>query len=340
MNMVQEFFNQLSLDLAIRRYSCESESSYYSRLIYSAIGCWILYCTGDKNIEEDISRYGVSKNYINRRCSKILNNFLEIYPQAQDWFFTDNIADYTDVIRYIREIYEFLGYLVSAGLDSSLILPICRKVIVEDGLALYRGVSKVSPMIGLGTYKYMKEVRKEDIALLFDMFLVPNKRADKFVQDYIKKIKWGAGGVSENTQFFEYKSKNSLSESWINTWTQDTITIYKNSLLDYGLVKFEEGQLYTSKFPDHIVNEKEVRRFMYGLKGNNGSNMKAKLKMHSDVAVLRLFSKLPEREMMLLRVLSWPVNFIEDVYNYYIPLEVINVIKKILGNLCIEVEEV
>ncbi len=339
MNGVQGFFDQISLDLEIRRYSYESERSYFSRLIYSAIGCWILYCTGDKNIEEDNSRYGVSKNYINRRCSRILNDYLEIYPQARDWFFTENIADCSDVIRYIREIYEFLGYLVSAELDSSLMLPMCRKFAIEDGLALYRGISRASQMIGLGIYKSSKEVRRDNIALLFDMFLIPDKRADEYVQDYIKKAKWGLDGISENTQFFEYKSKNPLSRSWIDTWTQDAITICKNSYVDYIMVRFTEGQIYTSQFPEHIVNEKEIRRFMYGLKGSNGANMRAELKRYSDVAVMRLFSKLPEREMMLLRLLSWPVNCIEDMFNYYVPLEVMNVIKKILENLCIEVEE-
>lgn len=340
MNKAQGLFNQISSDLMIRRYSCESESTYFSRLIYSAIGCWILCCTGDKNIEEDDSRYGVSKNYINRRCSEILNDFLEICPQAQNWFFAEDIVDCSGVIKYIRDIYEYLGYLVSAGPDTSLILPKCRKVIIEDGLVLHRGTAKVSKMIGLGVYEFSRKTEKEDITRLFDMFFIPTQKADRYVQDYIKKAKWGTGGVSEGTQFFEYESKLLLSKSWTDTCPRDILTIYRSNFVDYGLVKSIEGQLYTSQFPRYIVDEHEVRRFMYGFKGINKVNVKAKLNRFSDVAVLKLYSKLPGREMTLLRILSWPVNDIKDVYNYYIPLEVINVVKKILENLCIDVEEI
>lgn len=340
MHRIQEFFNQISLDLNIKRFSCEPENSYFSRLIYSAIGCWVLYCTGDKNIEEDTSRYGVSKNYINRRCSKILNDFLEIYPQAKDWFFAGNITDCPDVIKFIRGIYEYLGYLIPAESDLSLILPKYREVVIEDGLVLYRGISKVSQMIGLGTYESAKEARKEDVAHLFELFLIPNKRADEFVQEYLRKTRWAVGIVSEDTQFFDYKSKKHLSGSWTDKWTQNTISIYKSSYVNYGFVKFEEGQFYSSQFPDYIISENEVRRFMYGFKYINGVNMKAKLKKFSDVAVLKLYSGLPKKEMALLRILSWPVKNMQEMYNYYIPLEVINVIKSILENLCIEVEEI
>jgi hypothetical protein len=339
MNTVQEFFNRISSDLAIRKYSREPENYYFSRVIYSAIGCWILYCTGDKSIEEDNSKYGISKNYINRRCSKILNDFLEIYPQAREWFFTDNIKECTDVIKYIREIYELLGFLVPADKASSLVLPMYRKVVIENGLVMYRGDSEISRMIGLGKYKSVKEAKRDDITLLFDMFLIPNKRADDFVQDYIKKARWVPGGIYEHTQFFDYKSENPISKSWTDTWGYDAITVYRNGIIDYGMVKFENGQLYTSQFPEHIVSEKEVRRFMYGIKGSNGAYMKAMLKRYSDVAILKLFSKLPEKEMLLLRLMSWPVENIEDVFNYYIPFEVIDVVNKILENLCIEVEE-
>ena len=340
MSRIQELFNLISLDLNIRRYSCEPENLYFSRLIYSAIGCWVLYCIGDKNVEEDKSRYGVSKNYINRRCSKILNDFLEIYPKAKDWFFTNDITDCSDVIKFIRGIYEYLGYLVPADSDSSLTLPKLRNVVIEDGLVFYRGISKVSKMIGLGTYEFINEAKKENVEHLFEMFLIPNKRADIFVQDYLRKAKWTTGNVSEDIKFFDYKSKNSLSGSWTDKWTEDTITIYKNGYIDYGLVKFVAGKCYSSQFPDYIVSEKEVRRFMYGFKYINEVYMKARLKRFSDVAVLRLFSRLPKRETALLRVLSWPVNNMQDMYYYYIPIELINVIKSILENLCIKVEEI
>ena len=219
-------------------------------------------------------------------------------------------------------------------------MPKLRNVVIEDGLVFYRGISKVSKMIGLGTYEFINEAKKENVEHLFEMFLIPNKRADIFVQDYLRKAKWTTGNVSEDIKFFDYKSKNSLSGSWTDKWTEDTITIYKNGYIDYGLVKFVAGKCYSSQFPDYIVSEKEVRRFMYGFKYINEVYMKARLKRFSDVAVLRLFSRLPKRETALLRVLSWPVNNMQDMYYYYIPIELINVIKSILENLCIKVEEI
>lgn len=322
----------------INKYFCESESAYLSRLIYSAIGSWILCCAGDRNAMEDESKYGVSKNYILTRCSEILNDFFEICPQAQAWFLAEDIADGSGVIKYIRDIYESLGYLVSAGPNTSLILPKYHEVIIEDGLVLLRGTAKLSKMIGLGIYEFSKR-EKENISCLFNMFLIPTQKADKYVLDHFKKAKWTiCGGVSEGTQFFDYSSRFSLSKSWIDICNRNIRTIYKNNFVDFGLVKSIQGQLYTSQFPKHIFEEHEVRRFMYGLKGINEVSMKAKLNELKDVAVLKLYSALPLKERFLLRLLAWPVNSIKDEYNYYVPLEVINVVKMILENLCIDVE--
>ncbi len=336
MNNAQEVFSRISLDLDIVKYSCESEISYFTRLIYSAVGCWVLYCTGDKSVTEDTSIHGVSKSYINRRCSKILNDFLEICPQAKNWFFTGNITDCPDVIRYIREIYEYMGYLVSAGLDLSLTLPKYKKVAIEDGLVLYRGNAKVSRMIGLGTYEPVKEAKKEDTADLFDMFLIPRKRADIFLHDYLNKVNWAADSILECTQFYDYAN----ADNWVDRWAQDKITIYKRGYADYGFAKLSNGQFHFCQFPDYIIREKEYRRFILGLKRIKGTNAKARLRKYPDMAVLTLNSRLPKKELVLLRLLSWPVKNIQDMYNYYVPTEVINMIKSILENLCIEVEEI
>jgi hypothetical protein len=152
MGGVHKLFNKVADDLRITKFSFESESQYYSRLIYSAIGNWILHCVNDKSITESDEQFGVSKSYLLRRCASILNDLLEMCPQAKSWFFSEEIDDCSGVVKYIRDIYEFTGYLVSGGHNTSLVLPKYCNVAIEDHLVLIRGIAKVGKMNGLGGF--------------------------------------------------------------------------------------------------------------------------------------------------------------------------------------------
>lgn len=335
-----EVLRDISADLKINQYLNEPDNLYFSRLIYSAMGSWILYNVQDKNNIENESICGASKNYITRRCSEVLESFFEIFPQVQEWFLVDNIVDCSSVIKYIKDIYEFSGFLVSAGTDTSLTLPECRSVILEDNLALVRGSANASKMIGIGTYKTPTK-QKDDLEVLFKMFLIPNKNAEEFVRDYIKRAKWSLSyKVMDGTQFFDFTARKSFSQSWKDTYIHEGITIYKSNFVDYGLVKSVNEKLHSSQFLQYIIETKEVRRFMYGLKGMNKYNSTAKIFRFKDVATLRLYSALPMKERVLFRMLTWPQKSIKDENNFYVPLELINIVKMLLENLCIDVEVV
>jgi len=345
LNRAQEVLTAIAADLQINQFAGEPEPTYTARLIYSALGMWMLHCPKDSSILEDERataefKLGVSKNYILNRCSEILGDLLEIFPHANSWFNIQQKEDCSAVVRSIRNIYEAGGYLIPGGTEVSLTLAQSCGVLLENGLALVRGPARISKMIGLGLFERMTG-EKEDIHNLYRMFLIPFPKADEYVREYMQKTPGGKGiRPVEGSQFFNPKSPLSLSKSWIESCPKDTPTLYKKGFREYGLIQYCQEEFTSWQLPEHLVKEHEVRRFLYGIKGMSKNKARARLHLFRDVAFLRLYNALPRKESILLKLLAWPAISASDESHYYVPLEVLSVVQEILNHLCIELEEI
>jgi hypothetical protein len=349
MSYKEELLYHIADNLNINKFFCEDEHSYTGRILYSAIANWIFTSSNDISFEENYYRKGVSKSYITRRISKVVEEYLELYPGFREYL---DGKEPNEVVSQMRGIIEDAGFLTPTGFDEFVNLPPLKEMKANDELYLIKGLCKASEVlaIGLGIYTHIPVC--ENSCSIKEMFYIPELDAATWTKEHINSINWKNGSnLSNEVQFFDPKTKNTFHGCWKEEFPKDVeVTIYKKHDRDYGFVRKYGDSIIGFQIPDHLIGvesaetdnlfDNDVRRFMYGLKCLHNNNAKSKLIIEKGVCILQLFNALPGREFTALQFMSWRKKGLSDDFSYFIPLELLCVIKELLSNLNINLVEV
>lgn len=342
--MEYKLLNEISNYFDLWRYADESEESFVNRLLYSAVGEILLVSTLKKSPQNLIE--GVSKTYITLRNSKYLESLWMAFPSFKNYFGDTGASD---VIKNIRLYYELAGVLRPSdyGEFVELAPPLFSKI--EPNLTYSRNNlgSNQRTASGLGFYEKMgsQKYKYVSMAKLFDLNEID---ANEWTRKYIRKLNWQNAGqldLNAGVQFFNPNLNKSLSSCWINEYPKNVeVTLYKKNDFDYGFAKKNDGKVLGAYIPSFYITASnpsdnmlggEVRRFMYGLKSMHGNKAKALIEKRQKYINIKLFSKLPIRETMVMKMCAWPVGNYDNEFEYLIPNELVNVYKQVLGNLSI-----
>lgn len=338
---------RIATDLRIRRAPGEKQECFFSRIVYSALSMWIRYSTLDEDIfDHSAGKIGMSKRYILNKCQTFIDNMIELYPSIESWFYPEK--ENVNPTEIVRNRLHQCGELVDVGFFTDIALPYYEECSINEKVSVVRGIRSeaISKMTGLAQIKY---VEKEDhnSVHLFDFYGVRDKSAISRLDEYLQLAKWNKR-TAINGQIFNKYGMKPFSNSWeSNCILKDhDISIYRNPMhqqgnRDYCFIKKVNNCIYISQISDYLIDQYEVRRFMYGLKGKVNNPVRAKYKRHDDkkIVELNLFNGLPTREESVLFLLGWPMNNINDKYNLLFNNEVWEFIRKMLCNLNIKLEE-
>lgn len=343
----KNIYLQIAKDMRINRFLNENENDFISRVIYSALSEWVKASTFDRKIDdqEGVTDVGCTKHHITRKCGDILDSFLEVYPQLKSYFFPTDEKD----PKPIQEIQNrlMLGGVLVSGENNTVQLPQKKYGFISEYLYFERGIFfEIGKQVsGLGCYT---SSISEDISIcqIDELFLIPPENAEKSVQSLKKVMKKEfvqISNVPEQWIFFDFSSKKSFSNSWVNRFKDEgKITVYKNSInrSDYGLVRYSDGKLFVAKLPVHLVETKELRRILYGIRAIENNPCQAKLTVQGGSVNLEIYTSLPQRELNLLYMIAWPVRTMYDRTQYIAPTGFLPIIKKMLNNLNVDFREI
>jgi len=331
---------RMAEDMKIIRFQKEDEDSFIARVIYSALSEWIKASTFDRKIDdqEGVTEDGCTKHHITRKCGDILKAFLKIYPQTEDYFYPEDEKDPKPIQEIQKRLFS-AGVLVS-GINNTVQLSRKKYGFVTDNLYFERGnfPETGNQISGLGSY-ISKVPENSSIQQLEELFFIPDENAESTFYNFNKRMKGKytlLTEIPENWIFFNFNSKKSFHKSWDYHFDEiNKITVYKNSnnILDYGLIKNNNGNLSTITFPNHIVDTKEVRRFLYGIRSIENNPCKANLTPTDNSVNIEFYTSLPQREQTLLNMIAWPVRSMYDRTQYIAPFEFISTIKRMFINI-------
>jgi hypothetical protein len=335
---------RMAADMEITPFADEDLNATISRITYSAIGEWIKASAYDTDVKKEDKEaggeIGATKNHITRKCGKILDAYLDLYPDLKNWYYPASVNETFNPITEIRKRQLASGVIVS-GTENTLQFPQEKCTKVEDDLFLYRGDTfhKKSQVIGLGNYIHRPD--QVPVCSIEDMYLIPQISAKDYVEQYIQKVS-NKFIKSENTpetrQYFNYHSLHAFSRSWDLSYPEGgKLTVYKDSDLDYGLARIDAGELYTLAFPQAVIETNDVRRFMYGIRKIGQNPARAAIKDMGSMIQITLPSYLPDFEQNLLYMLAWPKRDIMDRTEYVSIKKLLPAIEKLLTNLSITV---
>lgn len=348
MSLKHEMLQQISKDLKITQYKDEEQNDYLNRVLYSAIAVWMVYSLLDHSFDENYNRIGVSKSYLTRKISKIISEYVQIFPQFR--IYLDGLSE-TEFAVKLREIYEKAGYIVPVKFDEFVIGAPTKIAKVNDSLYLIRNDYKCTGPKAIGLGLFLKKSNDYDnICNIDELFYLSKLNAFDWTSNYIKNLKWiEASKLGENTLFFDPTQNKSFSNCWRDQFPERCkITLYKTNDWDYGFAKKYMNEIIGLKVPEFLIGkngntseklfDNDVRRFMYGLKAMYNNNAKAIVYKKIDHFELRLLNAILSRELTALQFFGWRKKGILNEYQYTIPYEMFDSVIYLLEKLSITVE--
>lgn len=331
--MNNELLSTMRRDMNIMRYDGEPQDYYVGRILYSALAQWMRYIVLDETTQNSDRK---SKTYVLTRMRKILNSMSDAVPLSKGWFFTDknSAVDVDELIRHLRDKMLAAGELMEVDEQRNLGLP-QRKI--EECVSGYLRVFGLSQDILKFQHVGITRVFQDPVVNEKQDKIAIIPEIDGYLSWIFKTANWIECKNVETMEFFNPFSKKPSYQSWTSNMNKSEnrqlarITLYKG-LHEYYLVKREKDKVFSSSLVETLSDYKEERRILLGLRKSVNNSMNARYVVKEPVVILKLYCGLPLREQAYLDTYCWPLNCMEDKYNFVVPKFIWNYVCKMLNN--------
>lgn len=324
---MNELIKSMALDMDITPYQGETDSSYYYRVIYSALGRWCL--------ETARGNGGISKHAQSIILNNLTEKFIAIFPEVDKMLLQE---EQVPISVFIRRVYEETGYLITDQNNHNNLTHYQRGLKIGSQQLLF-GVNENMRSEGLGIFSenslYFTSWREFLIrdSLDYEEYLSSAFNLTLFSPRDIGK---------ENLLYFNPKTNDAPSSSWINTMNTDkTIARNKSNGSYYRVMRYEDELLYYEEAPsvdaDGLTGF-EYRRLYNALKKHYGFPLKAQVrKLDAIYSKIILSGYLPNREYYLMLLCSWPCRMYCNKREFIIKKEYLSFVQEVFDNIGIEI---
>ncbi len=329
MNILLE---QMAEDLGVYNYKGEEKNCWISRVLYSGLSCWIKTATLDTNSNNGAK--GVSKKHVLLKCRPILEEFLCRYS-GQELYFRNEQSE-EEAISLLRGRLLAADEIKTIGFDSNIILGSKKERRLTDSIIRCYG-----EVLNEGAYYSGVAMFKNDIDSSFKEDPIQN--SEEWFELFIKDLWWEKiDDVGEVEYFNPNKSVKNIYECWESHIPEDVkgIVLARRSInkYEYDYLLIRKGETVRYHRLDSLNYELQIHRkiaILFRAMVNNAVTSKAKV--CDQFVLLSIFIKLPCFERLQLETYAWPVNRIDNEYEWVIPIELWGLIKKHIESLNIKV---
>ena len=334
---IKDLYDTISADLAIEKFANESNESYHNRLVYSALGKWILALFSDRDFEDD-DNDSVSKSHVTIAAMNILASYKKMDNELSDYFCDDNA-----LVKLIENSYLNLGYIKSGTYffkkqDRSCRLSIANKTLDIDI------DSRIKTTKGLGIW-----IKSTENDIKLNDFLLIKESAEVYSKKLISQLKY--------SEFNSDLGKNEIYNINKNRWEyyskklaiQNEFSIIKvDDGLDYKVIKIVGDVAYAASLPTIYTKQsssnmfmRDIWRIILGICSLNGRKAKCYLKNNSDDSISFRFKGfiLPYLEDSIIRCMSWPIGNCLNCTEFVTDAGMKQALFEVLTNLSIEIYE-
>lgn len=310
---------KMAQDMRIEHYEGEAQSNYTGRIIYSALCHWMRYVIMDETTPKHDRK---SKAYVLTRIKELLFIMSEAFPASKNWIFRNlkNPIDDDELVRELRDKMLAARELLEVDESRNIGLPAYEKNYCTDDYDRITGLSQeISRMEYVGITRVVRKKHETEHRGLENKI------------DIIDYIDWIYEGASWNEchdieafEFFNPFSKRPPYQSWTNVIPSNEksilarLTLY-NGLHEYHLIKKENDTYKNAPIINVLAEWKEERRVLLALRKKVGNVMQATYEKRDTVYLLNLYCGLPLREQVQIDTYCWPLNSMNDKYNYVVP---------------------
>jgi len=333
--MEPELIVRIAKDLGIRQYINETNDAFYFRVLYSAMASWIKASALDRQICNTLTgTVGVSRKYILTKCERILQTFLNMYPELRSRFIVDSDKE-SSPVSLIRKRLIIHGDLLNAGFDTNLALSKKTIETLTPCLSCVRG----EIISAQWTYSGIAMVNYQNI----DYQLEQIEDVEMWLNNYLKTAWWQKDLHQDNLIYFNPFAKSLNNSSW-----QDQKPAAVNDMIlaktngnkgewEYFLINTARGLVnHLDPLYTHL---RYYRKVIFALRKMANNLPTAILKHYNDHVSLTIRFYFPADEENLLTSYAWPQHRIENRLGWDMSNEVWEYIKPYIIGLGIRVKE-
>ncbi len=329
--------DKMASDLGISFIEGEEIELYRSRVVYSAIACWIKASTLDRPVGCENERdLGVSKRHVFDRCNLVLDKYLEMYPDIQEWFKTKDKQE--NAVNLIRTRLINHGDLLYRGFDTSISLSAVRTKQVSPAIETVYGVILDDDIqySGISTIRHTETKN----------FAIESVNVQDWFNSFITELGWSKSLPDfSQMQFFDpfcvvmnnYSAWQESIGKTIDGIVLARMPVNKN-MYSYYLIRPKEGLSHNI---DPFLKEQLYHvRVMYAMRSFARNHLSCEIVRSGDYVKLHLNARLPKAESMVLENYAWPINSIDDNFDWGLRNDVWEYVFSAINSLCIDVKEV
>lgn len=324
---MSRLINDMANDMKIFAYHNEKKECYYGRLVYSAFAHWIRYSTQDYL---ESGREYKSKVYLLNRGKEILMNLLSCIPEAKSWFLTE-YSQIDEVVQDIRERMLVAGELIEVEDNTKVALPEYKIISCVPGIGRVLGLdveTNIEKFVGV-TRLISDDTNGENTIPLIEI--------EQYMEWIFQNVNWIECSNLNDFEIFNTQSKRAPYQSWTNKKNKgERMFLGRLSLIkglhEYWLIKNIGHTWYLAPLIDSLVEYKEERRILLGLRRKYGNPMSAMFERKENIVILKLFCRIPLREEGILETYCWPSRNLNDKLEYIVPNIIWDQISMMLSN--------
>lgn len=332
---IDRLFETISKDTRVKRYGDEDLSLFRHRVLYSALGKWIMFLFADRDFEGDQSNQ-VTKNHVTISALDIIDSFKKISPEAQEYF-----ANPAKTVNEIERVYISMGYINSG--DCVFVYPTKRRKVSFDNSSLYIDLdTTIKKYYGLGIFGEKTEGDTE----LSDFYLIKENALD-----YFKKL------VSTLTyEFFDSSHGHidiyNIERNGWDLYNDVYAKKYEYSIVrvdnfGYKVIRVSGNDIYAATLPiiygrthseDHYFY-REAWRVILGMCAYNNKPAEAIISDYYQKGIKISLGgyTLPFSEQSILRCSTWPLRNSLDTNELVANKKIENKLIELLEHLSIKV---
>ena len=337
-NKLGSLYNTISKDLKIVSFENETLVDFHNRIIYSAIGKWIMQLFADRDFEdEDI--YQVSKAHVSLSAQNILSSYKKV-DETLNYYFIDDVK----LINEIENIYTSLGY-INAG-SYAFKYPIYKNKILFDNKTLVIDLdAKAKKMRGLGIWGKCHE----DTDMTFEEFVFIKNDACITFKKFVSRLNY-----NEFDDNFEKVEIYNIDKNRWDYFNEKIIDKYEYHILkiddglDYKILKKHNNKIYQASVPSiytkkekDSIFKREIWRIILGLCAYNEKPVRCIISNFCGNGIKLSFKGyiFPFFEYAILKCMAWPLNDSNNINNFVTDSSMKSSICKLLKYLSIEIIE-
>lgn len=324
---MNELIKVMSNDMGIVPYRNETQTSFFYRVIYSGLGQWCLKTAATP-------KGSVSKHAQSATINRLLEKYIELYPQIASSFNDDSIK----FSVFLRRVYEETGYFITDSSNKNSIANYGRTLSFGDK-NLYFGIYPKCIVEGLGVFT--KDAYQS--STWRDVLIRDELDWKHYIDSQYSIVNFDMRDVDHcELQFFNPLLSRAPSASWSNTMTTDMSVARKSAAGPFYKVLMYNGELL---FCDDLLNTAgdeltayEYRRLYFALKRHFNNPVRAQiLSLDDEYSKIIFDGYLPNREYYFMLLCAWPNMCFSNKIEFIIKRDTLQHITEVLLNIGIQI---